>query len=180
VSVAQANEMSSLFGKILTKAGADPFTAEGLQGSMNQLVRVNASNARNSGFLTANDYSLVLQVALAVGRPLPAPRLPRLAPGDDSPPRGDWRTKETQPTLLGTYSRQSTMQIVSESGDTVFGSAATAADGSYAVRFTNALAPGSYVFRMRALALQGGISRLGKAFRLTILAPTPKGPRALG
>jgi hypothetical protein len=174
ISPAQAGQMSGTFGRILASAGADPARAEGLQAAMNELVRVNASTSNRSAFLTANDYSLVLQVALAVGRPLQAPKAPKLAAADDTPPRGDRATRVAQPTLVGSYNQQATMQITDLSGATVFGSARTAPNGAYSVRFSEALAPGTYQFRMRALGLQGGQSRPGKAFTLTILAPQTK------
>jgi hypothetical protein len=174
ISPAQAGQMSGTFGRILASAGADQARVAGLQAAMNELVRANASTSNRSAFLTANDYSLVLQVALAVGRPLQAPRAPKLAAADDTPPRGDRATRNPQPTLVGSYNQPATMQITDLSGRTVFGSAKSAPNGSYSVRFSEPLPPGTYQFRMRALGAQGGVSRPGKAFELTILAPQPK------
>lgn len=180
VSVAQAGQLSNTFGKILLSGGANPALVQALQSSMNDLVRVNASTSNQSGFLVSNDYALVLQVALAVGKPLAAPKVPKLAQGDDTPPRNDYTTRVAQPSLVGSYKHAGTVQIIDEAGQTVFGTAQTAANASYTVRFSSPLAPGSYVFRVRVLGLSGGVSKPSRPFRLTIQPATPQGPRALG
>jgi hypothetical protein len=70
--------LNAQFGKILSDAGTVPWLAQKFQSDLNELSRIN-SFQHDSAILVANDYALLLQVALGVGvaRPTPTPRPPQ-------------------------------------------------------------------------------------------------------
>jgi hypothetical protein len=105
--------------------------------------------------------------------------VPRIAKTDNTAPKNDNRTTNPQPSLVGTYEANTTIQIVDPNTQAVLGSAPAAANGQYSVRFASPLAPGTYTVRMRAVGPQGATSLFSRPFRFVILQPTPQGPRAL-
>jgi hypothetical protein len=175
-SPAQAAQLNDTFGKILLSGGANGSIVTSMQQAMNDLTRVTTASAANNSSLVANEYALVLQLALAVGKPLPAPGVPRLAPGDDSPPKNDHRTTNPQPALVGRYEANTWMQIVDANTLQILGGAPVANNGQYSARFAGPLAPGTYNIRLRAISPQGAQSLLSRPFKLTIVQATPKGP----
>lgn len=70
IGVGEANQINNSFGRLLTSARAPQGVIDTLRADMNELVRVDVGS-RNPPFLVSNDYTLVMQTALAVGKPLP-------------------------------------------------------------------------------------------------------------
>lgn len=70
ISNADAAAINFRFGQLLTSAQAPQGVIETLQSDMTELVKVDVGS-RNPPFLVSNDYALVMQTALAVGKPLP-------------------------------------------------------------------------------------------------------------
>lgn len=60
--------ISNAFERTLIAAGADSSVVQNLQSNLTEMARFNAQRT-NSNIVTTNDFSLVLQTALAVGRP---------------------------------------------------------------------------------------------------------------
>lgn len=71
LKASDAQGLNQTFAAVLQAANADPAVLADLQTRMNELAQVDASQ-RRSTYLATNDYSMVLQVALAVGRPAKA------------------------------------------------------------------------------------------------------------
>ncbi len=178
ISAAQAAQLNDTFGKLLLSAGANPNIVSNLRVSMNDIARTTTQAVGTNASIVANQYALVTQLALAVGKPLPAPGVPRLAASDDTPPKNDRRTTNPQPTLVGKYEKNTWVQIVAQSQE-VLGSAPVAANGQYRVQFAAPLPPGTYTVKIRAVGPNNALSLLSRPFRFTIVQPTPKGPRAL-
>ena len=61
--------ISNAFERTLIAAGADSSVVHNLQSNLTELARSNAQQP-HSNIVTTNDFSLVLQTALAVGRPV--------------------------------------------------------------------------------------------------------------
>lgn len=66
IRLEDAVQLNATFGKILADAGTVPWLVQKFQNDMNELARID-SFQRNSASLVANDYGLILQVALGVG-----------------------------------------------------------------------------------------------------------------
>jgi len=64
-----ARTMNVAFGRVLDAAGADPDLTQRLQTHLDDLARATVAQSRKSAFVAANDYAIVTQLALGVGRP---------------------------------------------------------------------------------------------------------------
>jgi hypothetical protein len=170
VSADQLQRLDRAFGKVLASAGANEATASSLRASLLQLERVSLNTASRPSSVAANDYTLILQLALALGKPLPAPTAVRLAPADDTGAKGDHATRVNQPSLVGTYSEGATIQILDSDGNVV-GATKAGEKGAYSVRFAHPLQPGTYRVRVRAISAQGVASLSSQPFKLVILPP---------
>jgi hypothetical protein len=201
LSVEDAAGLSQSFGAVLTDAGATPQQTQNLQDDMNALAR-NDANSPQPVFLATNDYTLVLETLLGVGRPIRRPAPPQLAAqnGTRVSPRAGV-TPKSEPTLVGTYDAFTTIQIVDTSGN-LYGSAevhkngatqvngTAQATGKYAVTLSKPLADGLYTLYARAVDAEGHMSPLSPSFKLKVItrqinqtastgANTPGGPLAL-
>lgn len=136
------------FSQVLTSAGISEQALANFQRDMNSLMHADALGV-NPTSLAANDYAIVLETALAVGRPLRQPGAPRLQAADDSGIKGDLETSAVQPHLVGSYEAGATIDIVDKTGQ-VLGTTTSSANGLYVVRFDKPLAPGSYTVGVRA------------------------------
>ena len=72
LSTEDARTLNQLFGNVLAAAGATPQSVANLQNDMSELIQAD-TNGPNPVMLATNDYALVLQTALGVGRPIQAP-----------------------------------------------------------------------------------------------------------
>ena len=179
LSMADASRLNGAFGRILAQAGAPTGSIVGLQTSLNQLSESAVEFTGSPTNLVANDYALVLQTALAVGRPLPAPGPARLVTADDSGVRGDFKTSATQPRLSGQYDPGTALQLVDSNGQ-VIGSATTNRNGAYVLAPSTPLSVGKHVLIVRAIDPEGAVSLPSRPINLTILGPaTPRGPVGL-
>ncbi|HEX8200422.1 MAG TPA: Ig-like domain-containing protein [Isosphaeraceae bacterium] len=150
LSPADALALNRAFGRVLESAGATPRAVAALQADLNDLTHADANDVRPV-ILATNDYALILQTALGIGRPIRRPAAPRLAPGDDTGPKGDRTTSVRQPQLIGSYDPGAVIQILDEAG-TVIGSGAVGTNGRYSVPITTTLADGTHALRVRATA----------------------------
>ena len=104
--------------------------------------------------------------------PPPAPAAPTLLPADDSGVKGDGLTNVTRPRMTRIAAANATIQLLNASG-TVLGSTTSAADGTYTVAPSAALADGSYAFSTRAIDLAGNVGPAGAALTLVIQTASP-------
>ncbi|MDX2035731.1 MAG: Ig-like domain-containing protein [Isosphaeraceae bacterium] len=174
LSQSDANALNFSFGRVLQAAKAEPSVVAGLQEGMRGLARADADSL-NPVTLAINDYSLVLQTALGIGRPLRPPGAPTLQRSDQAAKSAS-TSKTATPTFVGTYEPNSTMQIIDDRGNVVASSVALS-NGQYTIKITTPLPNGSYRFRLQALDT-GFVSRPSRVFRLTVKVPTTKGAPA--
>lgn len=176
VSQEKAKGLVVTFGKALGGAGATPDQVAHLQDDLTSLIQVDSVSI-NPSSLAANDTSLILQTALAVGRPIRQPQRPTLVANDDTGTKGDYVTANPQPRLTGSYDPQTTMQIIDTAGN-VLGQAAVPPSGVYTVGFDQPLSLGKHTIQVRAFDANGDFSIPSKAFNLTIVAPRAPKPAA--
>lgn len=174
-----AARLNRTFGEILLRAGGDPQAVAGLQASLNQLTQLAVTVGEKPTSLVANDYATILQTALAVGRPLRAPGVPRLSPSDDSEPRGDMTTTVRRPHLIGAYDPGTVVTVYDAAGQAL-GSAPVSPSGQYTIAIDRDLPEGRNVLFVQARDLEGALSLPSRNFVVKILPATPRGPMALG
>jgi Bacterial Ig-like domain/Calx-beta domain len=96
---------------------------------------------------------------------------PQLEPSDDSGTKGDGITDDVTPAFFGSADPNETVQLVS--GTRIVGTTTSNAQGHYVVSVGQALAPGSYSFRIvandRGLIAASSPLRLRKSIRVNCL-----------
>lgn len=176
LSPANAVRLNHAFGAVLSRAGATPQETANLQRDMNELALVDSLSAEPSIYVR-NDYSLVLQTTLAVGRPMwtPTPATLQVNDGLRAKDGKSAITHDHLPTLVGTYQAGATkigyvnMQVVDESGR-VLGAAPVDTNGNYTVKVTTPLPDGTYGLRTRAVDEVGHLSAPSlQAYKLKVV-----------
>jgi hypothetical protein len=179
ISTAEANALNRNFGEVLIKAGATPEQTINLQSDMNQLAFVDAKSI-NPSILVANDYSLVLQTAIAAGRPIKRPDASTLHANDGAILSNGMlgRTRDHNPTLVGIYNVGlkgngiTDIQIVTANGTVLGTGKITPITSAYTVKVTTTLADGIYNLYTRAIDNQGHLSDLSvHYFKLKVVSP---------
>jgi hypothetical protein len=138
--------------------------------------------------LGTNDNTLVLETALAIGRPMPPPQLPRIKKNNGiQADTQHIKTPLERPTLVGTYHFHTIIQVVTPEG-VVVGEANCRRNNNFEVQITTPQSVGVHEFHLQAEDDAGHISRLGARFLIkivpqkhkdtTIGKATPKGPLA--
>jgi hypothetical protein len=127
-------------------------------------------------FLASNDASLVLETALAVGRPMPSPALPRIKKnnGIQAGPQ-HMKTPLERPILVGTYHYHTEIQVVTSGGEVV-GEAPVHKNNNYKVQITTPLSLGVHELHLQAYDTVGHISRPSKPFLIKIVPKKPQDP----
>ncbi len=164
ISAANARFLNSSFGNVLNKAGATPAQETSLRADMNAIAKAD-SQGNDPTFLVANDYALVLQTTLAIGRPIPTPTRPTLdtTSGTKSKSGAAGWTHQSNPILTGSYSAGATasgfttMQILNENNQ-VIGTGVVDKAGQYAVHVSIPLPKGISHLRARAVDILGNES----------------------
>lgn len=176
LSTADIAGLNQATGAILRTAGAPEPLVDRFVADLTALAQVDTKSPQPS-ILAANDYSIVIQTALAVGKPLRTPPAPRLVGTDDSPPVGDNVTTVAQPHLVGRYDSGATVVIVDQAGH-ILGSATAGANNRYSVQFAQPLAPGTYVVGVQASfgTIPSAVSPM-IALKVVPRPATPAGPR---
>ena len=164
LSAANAHFLNTAFGNVLNKAGATPTLESSLRADMNAIAKAD-SQGNDPTFLVANDYALVLQTTLAIGRPIPTPTRPTLdtTSGTKSKSGAAGWTHQSNPILTGTYlpgsttSGFTTMQILNENNQ-VIGTGVVDKAGAYSVHVSVPLPNGITHLRARAVDILGNES----------------------
>ena len=169
LSTEDARTLNVLFGNVLAAAGAPPQAVANLQDDMSELIHAD-TNGPNPVMLATNDYALVLQTALGVGRPIQAPATPRLAAADRARGQGANVTANPQPTLTGSYAAGHTIEIIDADTDLVLGAGPVGADGKYAVRFSRPLEDGTHKVRVTATDALGHVSAESRTYTLKVVS----------
>lgn len=173
ISRAGAHALNNDFGMVLNAASASPSVINGLQSNLSKLVTQVDTASPQSAFLATNDYSLVLQTALTIGRPMPAPTLPRIARNEGVQANFNHiRTTIKHPALVGTYHFHTHIQVITPSG-VVVGTANCNKNNNYKVVISTPLSPGVYQFRLRAYDDGGNLSRVSPYFEIKVV-PRPR------
>lgn len=172
VSPANARSLNNAFGSVLNRAGATAEQEANLKADMNAIAKADSQNPDPS-FLVANDYSLVLQTALSVGRPIPTPKLPVIDTKDGVRTKSGvaGTTHNPTPSMVGTYTSGASkdgftnMQILNES-DQVVATGVVDKNGKYVATLTVPLPAGISHLRARAVDILGHESSPTPAFML--------------
>ena len=169
LTAAGAAVLDYSFGAVLHAATASPSVVDGLKSTMNQLVTQVDTNSPQPVFLASNDYALVLQTALSIGRPMPAPILPKIAQNQGVQANTNHiKTPLRHPALVGTYHFHTHIQVITPGGEVV-GTVNCRRNDQYKVVIATPLSPGVYQFRIRAYDDAGNYSRVSRLFEIKVV-----------
>jgi hypothetical protein len=169
VSEQDLRQLSKLTEDILAATVMSRVTAVSLRNGLEDLTRVTVAGVPNPPSTVANDYSLILQLALAMGKPLPAPRPATLATNIQIPGQ-PYATRNRQPTLVGTYEPGMTVMLFNKERTRVLATANTDANGFYKLKSRIALQPGRYDLRLRAISSDGVTSQWSQPVSFVVVA----------
>jgi hypothetical protein len=158
------------FGKVLQSAHTPYASIQLMSAALFQMVSQVDTASPQPAYLGTNDYTLVLQTALAVGRPMPSPPLPKM--GRNQGIQADAQHLKTplhHPTLVGTYHFHTYIQIVSPNGNVVYGTTNVHRNNNYRLTVTTPLSVGVHAFRLRAVDDVGHLSRLSRLFLIKVV-----------
>ena len=172
-----AKILNHSYSVVLVQAGTDPTVLQNLTNDMNTFALVDSKSV-NPSYLARNDYGLVEQISLAVGRPIPAPSAPTISPKVGKATDGGKAgyTFDPNPLMVGTYDSGSstdgaTSIDIINNFDQVLATAVVRSDGHYSVVLPT-LSPGIYKLSSRATDIYGLVSKQSRAFTLKVAAPT--------
>jgi hypothetical protein len=171
---------------VLASAHAPQSSIDGISNGLFTLTSQVDTASAQPVFLGTNDNTLVLQTALAIGRPMPPPQLPRIKKNDGIQANANHiKTPLMRPTLVGTYHFHTVIQVVTPQG-IVVGESNVRPNSNYNVQITTPQSVGIHEFRLQALDDGGHVSRISKPFlikvvprkhpKTTVAKATPKGP----
>ena len=175
-------------GAVLRNAKTPESSVEGITSALHTLTSQVDTASVLPVYLATNDSTLVLQTALAIGRPMPPPQLPKLKrnTGINAGPQ-HFKTPLEHPILVGTYHFHTAIQVVTPEG-VVVGQSFAARNNNYRVQITTPQPVGVHEFRLQAVDTVGHISRIGPPFLIKVVPKkhhdtaiakaTPKGPLA--
>jgi hypothetical protein len=173
---------------VLTNSKAPAASVEGISNALQKLISQVDTASVMPVYLGTNDATIVLQTALAIGRPMPPPQLPKVkrSTGIQAGPQ-HIKTPLERPILVGTYHFHTTMQVVTPDG-VVVGQGVTARNNDYKVQITTPQTVGVHEFRIQAVDTVGHVSRISPPFLIKIVPrnnqdtaigkATPQGPLA--
>ena len=169
ITAADANILNNNFGSVLTAAAASPSVVDSLKSSVFKLATQIDTASPQPAYLATNDYSLILQTALSIGRPMPSPILPKIAKDQGIQANSTHiKTPLKHPALVGTYHFHTHIQVITPNGEVV-GSTNVRRNNSYRVVINPALTPGVYQFRIRAYDDGGNLSRVSRLFEIKVV-----------
>lgn len=170
---ADVKTLSRQFARALGTANANPNITLDLQQQMLQVAQID-SISPNPLSLATNDYSLVLQDALSIGRPLAPPTVPHLNVADHAIPGNKVLTYNTQPRIVGNYPATDMAVNLVENGQ-VIGRAVNQMTTSYTVQPLAPLSYGTHTFVVVLQNVAGDISLPSPPLTITVL-PKPVSP----
>jgi len=171
-----ARALNNALTQTLVSAGASQDAIDKIATNLSTLATTVNTAQGEPVFLTTNDYALVLQMTLIVGRPMPAPAVPAIA--RDSGTQANPRTnvsRVAQPTFVGTYESSAQMQIFDDATGEVLGEAPSGSNGRYSITFSRPMEPGTYKLRIRALDEMGHVGQSSGIFTLKVVEPRSPG-----
>jgi hypothetical protein len=169
ITAADAKTLNANFGSVLMAASVNPSVVDSLKSAVFKMVTQVDTASPQPAYLATNDYSLILQTALSIGRPMPPPILPKVAKNTgiqvDS---SHIKTPLRHPILVGTYHFHTNIQIITPGG-IVVGEAKVHKNNNYRVQIYPPLSPGVYRFQARAVDTAGNLSRVSRVFAIKVV-----------
>jgi hypothetical protein len=169
LSSTDINRLDQTFTGVLNSARTPPAAVAGLRSALYQLTSQIDTNSVLPVTLATNDYTLVLETALAVGRPMPSPTLPKIAKNEGiQADNQHMKTPLRHPAVTGTYHFHTNIQIITPESQVV-GDGRVRGNNDFKVRIVTPLSPGVYKFYLRAVDQVGHLSHVSRPFFMKVV-----------
>jgi hypothetical protein len=164
LSPSDIHRLDFSFGATLKAAKTPAASISGLRSALFSLTSQVDTASILPVVLATNDYTLVLETALAIGRPMPPPSLPRIKRNQGIQADAQhMKTPLARPILVGTYHFHTFIQVITPAG-TVVGSINVLKNNNYHVPISTPQTLGVHEFRLQAVDTVGHISRVSRPF----------------
>jgi hypothetical protein len=169
LSASDIHRLNYSFGAVLASAKTPTASITGMQSALFKLVSQVDTASVLPVTLGTNDYSLTLQTALGIGRPMPPPIVPKVKRNQGIQANVNHiKTPLARPHLVGTYHFHTFIRVVTPSG-TVVGAARVKKNNNYTVQITVPQPVGVHEFRIQAVDTVGNLSKLSKPFLIKVV-----------
>jgi len=169
LSPSDIDRLNFSFGAVLHSAKTPTGSIDGMKTALFNLTSQIDTASVLPVTLATNDYTLVLETALAIGRPMPPPVLPKIKKNQGIQANAQHiKTPLLRPTLVGTYHFHTVIEVVTPAG-VVVGSDNVHKNNNYKVQITTPQSVGIHEFRLQALDDVGHVSRLSKPFLIKVV-----------
>jgi hypothetical protein len=163
------NRLNAAFGGVLNSARTPPASVSGLKSALFTLTSQVDTASVLPVTLATNDYSLTLQTALGIGRPMPPPIVPKIKRNNGIQANVNHiKTPLLRPRLVGTYHFHTFIRVVTPDGDIV-GAARVKKDNNYTVQIVVPQTIGIHEFRIQAVDDVGNVGKLSRPFKIKIV-----------
>jgi hypothetical protein len=169
LSPSDIKRLNFAFGAVLNSANTPQASINGLQSALYTLTSQVDTASVLPVNLATNDYSLTLQTALGIGRPMPPPIVPRIKRTDGLMAGvNHMKTPLERPRLVGTYHFHTFIRVVTPGGEVV-GTARVKKDNNYTVQIVVPQTVGTHEFRLQAVDDVGNLSKLSRPIVIKVV-----------
>ncbi len=169
LSPADIKRLNYSFGAVLHSAKTPQASINGLQSALYTLTSQVDTASILPVNLATNDYSLTLQTALGIGRPMPPPIVPRIKKNNGLMAGvNHMKTPLARPRVVGTYHFHTFIRVVTPDGDVV-GAERVKKDNDYTVQIVVPQTVGIHEFRIQAVDDVGNLSKLSRPFFIKVV-----------
>jgi hypothetical protein len=169
LSPTNVHVLNHSFGAVLASAKTPQNAINGLQSALFTLTSQIDTASVLPVTLATNDYSLTLQTALGIGRPMPPPQVPRIKKNNGIQAGvNHMKTPLPRPRLVGTYHFHTFVRVVTPGGEIV-GAERVKKNNNYTVQITVPQSLGIHEFRIQAVDDVGNVSKLSRPFKIKIV-----------
>jgi hypothetical protein len=169
ISTADVERLNYSFGAVLKAARTPKDSITGMQQALYTLVSQVDTASVLPITLATNDYSLTLQTALGIGRPMPPPIVPKIKKNQGIQANVNHiKTPLPRPHLVGTYHFHTFIRVVTSPGNVIVGAARVKKNNNYTVQIVVPQTVGVHEFRIQAVDDVGNVSKLSRPFKIKI------------
>ncbi len=169
LSASDIKRLNYSFGAVLHSAKTPQDSINGLQSALFTLTSQVDTASIMPVNLATNDYSLTLQTALGIGRPMPPPIVPRIKKNNGLMAGvNHMKTPLARPRVVGTYHFHTFIRVVTPDGEVV-GAERVKKDNDYTVQIVVPQTVGVHEFRIQAVDDVGHLSKLSRPFFIKVV-----------
>ena len=169
LSTANIHRLNYSFGAVLKSAKTPTASIDAMQTALFKLVSQVDTASVLPVTLGSNDYTLTLETALGIGRPMPPPIVPKVKKNLGIQANVNHiKTPLKRPHLVGTYHFHTFIRVVTPNGEVV-GTGLVRKNNNYNVQIVVPQSIGVHEFRVQAVDSVGNLSKLSRPIFIKIV-----------